>query len=139
MFVFFFFSSRRRHTRFSGVTGVQTCALPICPRLDIDNVAGGVANGLTEQGAGIPVYERLYPVEIDAPGKAHLNTLARKGMGEQVVGASVELRGADDIAADLGDRLYRVADGRHARADRECPDTAFEFREALFQYSIGGV
>eukprot|EP01045_Picozoa_sp_COSAG04_P056163 COSAG04_NODE_26069_length_300_cov_0.467662_1_plen_71_part_01 len=23
-----FFSSRRRHTRFSGVTGVQTCALP---------------------------------------------------------------------------------------------------------------
>src|SRR6056297_3068879 len=24
----FFFSSRRRHTRFSGVTGVQTCALP---------------------------------------------------------------------------------------------------------------
>eukprot|EP01047_Picozoa_sp_COSAG01_P117908 COSAG01_NODE_46575_length_399_cov_0.520000_1_plen_48_part_01 len=22
------FSSRRRHTRFSGVTGVQTCALP---------------------------------------------------------------------------------------------------------------
>ena len=27
---FFFFSSRRRHTRFRGVTGVQTCALPIC-------------------------------------------------------------------------------------------------------------
>jgi len=27
----FFFSSRRRHTRFRGVTGVQTCALPICP------------------------------------------------------------------------------------------------------------
>src|SRR5210317_1873925 len=27
--VFFFFSSRRRHTRFVNVTGVQTCALPI--------------------------------------------------------------------------------------------------------------
>src|SRR3546814_7092074 len=27
--VFFFFSSRRRHTRFALVTGVQTCALPI--------------------------------------------------------------------------------------------------------------
>src|SRR5881394_3234119 len=27
--VFFFFSSRRRHTRLDGVTGVQTCALPI--------------------------------------------------------------------------------------------------------------
>src|SRR3546814_6634065 len=31
MFVFFF-SSRRRHTRCALVTGVQTCALPICTR-----------------------------------------------------------------------------------------------------------
>src|SRR3546814_1571421 len=30
-FSFFFFSSRRRHTRCALVTGVQTCALPICP------------------------------------------------------------------------------------------------------------
>jgi len=29
IFVFFFFSSRRRHTRSGRVTGVQTCALPI--------------------------------------------------------------------------------------------------------------
>src|SRR3546814_1743103 len=31
---FFFFSSRRRHTRCALVTGVQTCALPICHRRD---------------------------------------------------------------------------------------------------------
>src|SRR3546814_10827770 len=30
MLLFFFFSSRRRHTRCALVTGVQTCALPIC-------------------------------------------------------------------------------------------------------------
>src|SRR3546814_10124062 len=30
IFIFFFFSSRRRHTRCALVTGVQTCALPIC-------------------------------------------------------------------------------------------------------------
>src|ERR1043166_9313055 len=29
LFLLFFFSSRRRHTRFRNVTGVQTCALPI--------------------------------------------------------------------------------------------------------------
>src|SRR3546814_5571426 len=34
LFFYFFFSSRRRHTRCALVTGVQTCALPICrPRL----------------------------------------------------------------------------------------------------------
>src|SRR3546814_17372208 len=28
--IYFFFSSRRRHTRCALVTGAQTCALPIC-------------------------------------------------------------------------------------------------------------
>src|SRR3546814_12151977 len=31
--IIFFFSSRRRHTRCALVTGVQTCALPICDAL----------------------------------------------------------------------------------------------------------
>src|SRR3546814_4679272 len=33
----FFFSSRRRHTRCALVTGVQTCALPICGIFALDN------------------------------------------------------------------------------------------------------
>src|SRR3546814_16482648 len=32
MLILFVFSSRRRHTRCALVTGVQTCALPICNR-----------------------------------------------------------------------------------------------------------
>src|SRR3546814_7911541 len=35
--VFFFFSSRRRHTRCALVTGVQTCALPI----SLEETVGG--------------------------------------------------------------------------------------------------
>src|SRR3546814_1442508 len=40
--VFFFFSSRRRHTRCALVTGVQTCALPILFNLDsrYEEIAG---------------------------------------------------------------------------------------------------
>src|SRR3546814_10470118 len=38
MFLFFFFSSRRRHTRCALVTGVQTCALPIYLLGRIDRV-----------------------------------------------------------------------------------------------------
>src|SRR3546814_11592668 len=44
----FFFSSRRRHTRCALVTGVQTCALPIC-WLDFGSIAGFVL------GAGLVV------------------------------------------------------------------------------------
>src|SRR6056300_1395784 len=37
----FFFSSRRRHTRFLNVTGVQTCALPIYEILDLSKIEAG--------------------------------------------------------------------------------------------------
>src|SRR3546814_4366883 len=50
-FVFFFFSSRRRHTRCALVTGVQTCALPIC----------GALAGLSGWGEASAVQGRLQP------------------------------------------------------------------------------
>src|SRR3546814_14228552 len=58
MFRFFFFSSRRRHTRCALVTGVQTCALPISqiklpswPKLELarnywDEMGRGNAKGM---------------------------------------------------------------------------------------------
>src|SRR3546814_4521119 len=49
-FFFFFFSSRRRHTRCALVTGVQTCALPICS--SPSTKAGSAA-------LGVPRTERL--------------------------------------------------------------------------------
>src|SRR3546814_7546067 len=53
----FFFSSRRRHTRCALVTGVQTCALPICVdaasnRLTV--TAGAVSTTLTRADAAQP-------------------------------------------------------------------------------------
>src|SRR3546814_1274458 len=48
-----FFSSRRRHTRCALVTGVQTCALPICtPFLELSTLAAGRAYGGEVPGAG---------------------------------------------------------------------------------------
>src|SRR3546814_8303324 len=39
--LFFFFSSRRRHTRCALVTGVQTCALPICDKaVEFSSIGG---------------------------------------------------------------------------------------------------
>src|SRR3546814_5666810 len=42
----FFFSSRRRHTRCALVTGVQTCALPICGAQAFDAIAEAKAAGV---------------------------------------------------------------------------------------------
>src|SRR3546814_4245379 len=61
----FFFSSRRRHTRCALVTGVQTCALPICPEGDDDN--GGCPKGKTGSSVGRGI---LGSVLRDAVGDA---------------------------------------------------------------------
>src|SRR3546814_5129776 len=46
LYLIFFFSSRRRHTRCALVTGVQTCALPIyTSRIFCAHPAGGVQTG----------------------------------------------------------------------------------------------
>src|SRR3546814_9288156 len=61
----FFFSSRRRHTRCALVTGVQTCALPICadPQENIGEVVerhalAGVAD-FDGVCLGIPLVEAV--------------------------------------------------------------------------------
>src|SRR3546814_8081469 len=66
--VIFFFSSRRRHTSCALVTGVQTCALPICSTLYVTlepcSMCAGlivhsriqrVVYGATEPKAGVAV------------------------------------------------------------------------------------
>src|SRR3546814_10255272 len=48
--VFFFFSSRRRHTRCALVTGVQTCALPISVEEHLAAEGVGEAGDDVEKG-----------------------------------------------------------------------------------------
>src|SRR3546814_9664918 len=50
VFLFFFFSSRRRHTRCALVTGVQTCALPISEQ--VSDIALQPGETLTAVSAG---------------------------------------------------------------------------------------
>src|SRR3546814_4526112 len=45
----FFFSSRRRHTRCALVTGVQTCALPICAAAVVEPHRAVFAQALERQ------------------------------------------------------------------------------------------
>src|SRR3546814_1189278 len=45
----FFFSSRRRHTRCALVTGVQTCALPICIQCAANSPVAALAGRWTPE------------------------------------------------------------------------------------------
>ena len=60
-------------------------------------------------------------------------------MSKQIVGAAIELAGADDIVADAGDALDSIGDCRHARGDGKRADPALHLRYALFQHGGRGV
>src|SRR3546814_8087872 len=65
VYCFFFFSSRRRHTRCALVTGVQTCALPIWMRVIKyrgRHFRGGFHDFVIERG-GVRVFPRLVSAE----------------------------------------------------------------------------
>src|SRR3546814_7991344 len=65
----FFCSSRRRHTRCALVTGVQTCALPICKVSVLSGVCDGfIGNRMVEEyfrQAMFLVEEGALPFEVD--------------------------------------------------------------------------
>src|SRR3546814_14141239 len=83
---YFFFSSRRRHTRCALVTGVQTCALPISKGTRIDGRLriGDIADADAELGAvgettleivlhikaggGVSLYQQILAVDGDGIG-----------------------------------------------------------------------
>src|SRR3546814_7009361 len=58
--IFFFFSSRRRHTRCALVTGVQTCALPISGALAVAAACpAGVDQPAIDTTARDPLLEQI--------------------------------------------------------------------------------
>src|SRR3546814_10366647 len=70
--VFFFFSSRRRHTRCALVTGVQTCALPIWLVATEGEVAERVELHTHTMDGNVMQMRRVEALEIPAQGKAAL-------------------------------------------------------------------
>src|SRR3546814_2033317 len=108
VYVFVFFSSRRRHTRCALVTGVQTCALPIC-RIEIGE-AGLDAVRLVAQGA----FDLAEPVELRrgalgiARGKARI--LDQPRVDRTVEAANIDAPRVG--VAAIEDRIA-AADGLH--------------------------
>src|SRR3546814_19800378 len=92
--VFFFFSSRRRHTRCALVTGVQTCALPIWPA-----VAGDAGRGLFDPQAKasilpVPLHMQARGAGLAVPARELRQIADRKSVVEgKSVSVSVDLGG----------------------------------------------
>src|SRR3546814_4943324 len=60
-----FFSSRRRHTSCALVTGVQTCALPICAQMlgELALVHARLDDGIGK--GGVDLADAVHPAEVE--------------------------------------------------------------------------
>src|SRR3546814_16929528 len=82
VFLYVFFSSRRRHTRCALVTGVQTCALPICQ-------AEKTRPRLPERGRQIIMLARMMD-DMARPEPAHAVRAAVEGIISEIVEAEAK-------------------------------------------------
>src|SRR3546814_7325934 len=89
----FFFSSRRRHTRCALVTGVQTCALPICSVGELMRLFGATIAALGEA-----VEHGGNPLELIDEAVGWHRLVAAKSQ----VDALAELAGEDALVAATG-------------------------------------
>src|SRR3546814_1950477 len=99
--LFFFFSSRRRHTRCALVTGVQTCALPISPNLTFRTPVGDFprfrAISMTREGWQSAIIQyRLYigMMPLRLRGRLKTSRLVEAAR-ELAIGIVFELGGDD--------------------------------------------
>src|SRR3546814_3908303 len=95
-YLVFFFSSRRRHTRCALVTGVQTCALPICR---------------VGRGDKKSVCLLLRGNALSETARARLALLRETNDGFRIAEEDLRLRGAGEILGtrQSGEAQFRLA------------------------------
>src|SRR3546814_4525428 len=119
-FVLFFFSSRRRHTRCALVTGVQTCALPICVLAENRRLAqiGGIIRAFTllvsnHRGETTAEVTSAHPLSADQVSALAAQLKSRVGrdvaidlkVDPQILGGLVVKMGSQMIDSSIRTRL----------------------------------
>ncbi|MCY1535099.1 hypothetical protein D9M68_704900 [compost metagenome] len=103
---------------------------------DVGHVARRVAQRLDEHRLGALVEQLLETARVAVVREARGDAELRQRVGEQVVGATVQRRAADDVVTGFGDGLDRVGHGRLARGQRQRGNAAFERGHALLQHVL---
>ena len=111
----------------------------LCQRLDVANIAGGIADRFRKHRLGVVVNQPFDGVGLVALGKAGGNTLAGQDMTEEGVRGAIKLRHGNNVPATVGEiddrEMQRGLTGR----DRERADAAFELSDALLENGRGRI
>ncbi len=106
----------------NGIVYNQWQAMPmrnISQPFQVDYVPCRITDRFTEHCASTVINQAFHAIVIIERRHTHIYSLAWEGMGKQVVGAAVQLAGADDVIAAAGDALNGIGNGGHARSDSQ--------------------
>src|SRR3546814_7840535 len=123
--VFFFFSSRRRHTRCALVTGVQTCALPLPITIEIIMFTIGKLAGLaTISTEALRYYEQEGLIVPDAKSDAGYRlyrpeSLQRVGFIRQAKQCGFTLAEIRELLALRSEQAACCGDGRRLAVEKK--------------------
>src|SRR3546814_8920654 len=137
--LFFFFSSRRRHTRCALVTGVQTCALPICIRRGGDRLQRCAGETITECRAPCSVEAAIGRVKGPDFDAAPLQPWHPGGVRAEARPACTAerqdsgVRPGDDPAGGCVERIAAVLETRPAVAGEKLHAARFKVAEPSAQ------
>jgi len=110
------------------------------PALDVEDVEGGVGEGLAEDGLGVGA-EGGVEVGVGGVGgeEGDVEAHALHGDGEEVEGAAVEGGGRDDVVAGARDVEDGEEVGGHAAGGEEAGGAAFHGDDLGGDGVVGGV
>ena len=107
--------------------------------IDVDDARVGVAQRLDEDGLGVGLYGPLEVREVGRVDEGGGHAVGGQCVVEQVVGASVDGVGGDNVVAGDGQILDGVGDGGSSRGDGQCGDTPLECGDAPLEYILGRI
>ena len=108
-------------------------------RGQIDDVARRVADALAVDRLGLVVDKGGDGFGAVILGEAHLDPETRQHVGEQGVGAAIELGCGDNVVTGGGQRLNGVGDGGGTCRDHQRGNPSFQRGHPLLQHIVGGV
>ena len=108
-------------------------------RIDIRDVAVGVAEGLDEEGLCVRLDGGLHLGEVMDVHKGGVDAEGGQCVGQQIVAAAVDGLLGDDVFAFLGERFDGVSNRRRSGGNCQRGHAAFERSDSLLQDILRGV
>ena len=107
--------------------------------VNVGHFAVGVAQGLDVDGLGVGLNGLFKVLDVQRVHEGGGHAVVHQGVGQQVVGAAVDVLGGNDVVAAQGHVLDGVGDGRGAGSHAQGSHAALQSGHALLEDVLGGV